>query len=92
MRLTEDDKKLLKSWGHPDRDMEQIEEAIRKTVYTIYRTDSGKGKRISAKAALEILGRRAFLSGISRSAFHYTALRKNDDHVEVHFNSKKLFE
>lgn len=92
MKLTSDDKRLLRSWGHSDQDMEQISEAIRKTTYTAYTAGSTRGKRISADTAVEILGRKVFLSGIGRSAFHFDALRENDEHTEVIFDSHKLFQ
>lgn len=92
MKLTPDDKRLLRSWGYLEQDMEQISEAIRKTTYTAYIADSTRGKGISADAAVSILGRETFLSGIGRSAFHFTALRENDEHTRVLFNSHKLFQ
>ena len=91
MKLTEDDKNLLKNWGYIERDFAQINEAIGQTVYTVYDPESSKSRRISAKTALEILGRKDFLSGISRSAFHFTSLRENEKHIQVFFNSRKLF-
>ena len=86
MKLNKEDKALLKEWGHLESDLEQIEEATRKTKYEL------NDKNISTKKAIEILGREKYLSGISRSAFHWTALRSNDNNESVFFNSSKLFE
>lgn len=86
MKLTENDKQILKKWGHPDADIPQIEEATGKTIYKL-----NFKERISAKRAIELLGRKEFLSGISRSAFHFTATRniENTDDV-VYFDSSAL--
>jgi hypothetical protein len=48
-------------------------------------------KKISQEKALEILGREEYLSGISRSAFHWSAVRDNNGET-VYFDSSKLFE
>ena len=81
MRLNRDDKEMLENMGYPTSDFAQIENAIGKTKYTM------DGKRISAKKAIEILGKHDFLSGIARSAFHWTSMRG-----EVSFDSSKIFE
>ena len=86
MKLTIEDMKLLKKNGFLDKDMYQIEEATRKTVYET------NDKKITQKEALEILGREEYLSGISRSAFHWSAVRDNSKGESVYFNSRKLFE
>ena len=45
-----------------------------------------------AVQALEILGEKKFLSGISRSAYHYTAARETEDgEFVVYFDSSVLF-
>ena len=92
MKLTFEDRHLLRSWGNSEQDIKQIAEAIRKTTYTAYTAGSTRGKRISADTAVEILGRKVFLSGIGRSAFHFTAMRENDEHTRVLFDSHKLFQ
>jgi len=91
MKLTPDDKQLLRNWNYTDSDIEQISDAIRCTTYTFYAASSEQGKRISADAAVETLGRKDFLSGIARSAFHFTAMRINDADIKVLFDSHKLF-
>ena len=70
MKLTKDDKDYLKSIGYTDDDMQQIEETSRKTTFV-----NDYGEKISADSAIHILGRKDFLSGIARSAFHHSALR-----------------
>ena len=85
MKLTKEDKELLKNWGHEERDFNQIEEA---TIKTTYKTNRNK---ITANEALDILGRKVYLSGISRSAFHWSACRQNEKGQTVYFDSSKLF-
>lgn len=82
--LTEDDLIQLTQWGHSLDELEQIETSYKVTVY------KHDGKRISAKKAKEILGNTEFLSGLSRSSFHWTAARENNG-VTVSFDSRKLF-
>ena len=85
MKLTSMDKELLKNWGHEDEDCNQIERATTKTTY------KSDNKKISLDEALKILGRETYLSGISRSAFHFSAYRQNEKGVAVLFDSSKLF-
>ncbi len=86
MKLNKEDKELLIEWGYLDEDLDQIERATTKTVYEI------NDKKISAKKAIELLGREKYLSGIGRSAFHWSATRSNDNNETVFFDSSKLFE
>lgn len=85
MKLSNEDKIYLKNLGYLEKDMGQIERAIRKTVYTLDQ------KKISSKYAIETLGRKEFLSGIGRSAFHWSAVRQTEDGRSVYFDSSKLF-
>lgn len=85
MRLTNEDKKYLNGLGYTVKDFKQIEEAMSKTVYEL------DDKRISRKKAIELLGRTMYLSGISRSAFHWSACREIADGQTVYFDSSKLF-
>ncbi len=88
MKLTDRDKEDLKKRGYLEKDLEHIEEAMKKTVYKL-----NDKKRISAKKACELLGRDVYLSGISRSAFHWSACRDiGDSGNVVFFDSSKLFE
>lgn len=87
MKLTENDKKILKKWGYSDDDIPQIEEATEKAIYKLnYKV------RITAKEAIKLLGRSDYLSGISRSAFHFTASRRVENTGDVvSFDSSALF-
>ena len=77
MRLTDSDKECLKAWGYPEQDMKQIEEE----------------GRISAEKASKLLGREAYLSGLSRSAFHWSASRDiGDSGNTVSFDWSSLFQ
>ena len=109
MKLTETDKKQLKENGYVESDFPQIERAMQKskTKYSTVNIQTGKKETISRERAIEILGRETWLSGISRSAFHWTATRdnmrgyfkpKSADYVVtqmptqiVHFDSSNLF-
>lgn len=86
--ITKEDKAYLSGLGYPKRDIDQIEYAASHTKYIHGST------RISGTKAIEILGKKAFLSGLSRSAFHETALRepldKNDFNM-VLFDSSEMF-
>ena len=87
MKLTNEDKALLLDWGYTEKDFAQIEEAFKKskTTYTL------GSQRIVREKAIAVLGRRNYLSGIARSAFHYTAARETADGQFVYFDSSKLF-
>lgn len=87
MKLSKEDKKILESWGHPKSDFRQIENALNKTVYIL---ESDNNRRINAKEARNLLGNETFLSGISRSAFHWDCSRENNGHV-VSFDSSRIF-
>lgn len=85
MKLTENDKALLKSWECPESDFSQIEDAFSITVYDL------NGKRIFRKKAIELLGWEVYLSGIARSALHYTAYRETAAGTGILFDSSALF-
>ena len=85
MRLTDSDKEYLKAWGYLEQDMKQIEEAMRKTVYKINQETDFRREGL--------LGREAYLSGLSRSAFHWSASRDiGDSGNTVSFDSSSLFQ
>ena len=86
MKLNKEDKQLLKDWGYPEDDFRQIEEATTKTKYEL------GDEKISRTKVIEILGRELYLSGIARSAFHWSAYRTNENGQGIYFNSSKLFE
>ncbi len=89
MKLTEEDKNMLIQWGYSEEDIPQIKKAIRVSQYYVYEIHQ-RDIPISLNEALELLGRGKFLSGIARSAFHWSALRENNN-VKILFSSKKLF-
>lgn len=104
LKLSDSDIAYLKKIGHTDEDIPQIEEALNVTKYTLGNADvSDNGNieipdeeddvEITAQEAREILGDDKFLSGLSRSAFHWTSGRWSDDDTKyVSFDSSKLFE
>lgn len=87
MKLTKSDKEYFLRIGHNEDDLKQLEKATGKTKYTINYKD-----KISTDKAIELLGREAYLSGISRSTFHRTAEQEigNTENVVV-FDSSALF-
>ena len=90
MKLTSEDKALLRQYGYADENFPQIELAMQ-TRYTKYKLGN---TAISRERALGLLGRRKYLSGIARSAFHYTAARTIEESEEsgvVCFDSSRLF-
>lgn len=89
MKLTEADRILLKKWGYSNEDIPQIEKAIGVSKYYLYKNQEDSTP-ISSPKALKLLGKEKFLSGIARSAFHYSALRENNN-VQILFDSKRLF-
>lgn len=76
------------------KDWNQITYAMRANV-TSYRYFDGERERpISRGEAINLLGEDNFLSGIVRSAFHWTATREVEGtsyKQYVHFDSSKLF-
>lgn len=87
MKLLKKEKEYLQKAGYRESDFRQIQEAVGRTVYTV----NGK-EEISAKRAKELLGRQTFLSGLTRSAFHWSAVRKTASGETIHFDSSKLFQ
>lgn len=91
MKLTKADREYIRRNFHEnDAAIAQIERAIGKTIFT---ADDGNGeRRISCAAAMDILGREAFLSGMDRAAFHWSAVRTNsDESIVVYFDASKFF-
>lgn len=87
MKLTAEDKQRLIEWGYTESDLPQIEEAMRKS-RTTYKM---KGRIIQREEAVATLGRLEYLSGIARSAFHFSAARTSLDGRVVIFDSSRLF-
>ena len=80
MTLTEKDKADLLAMDVPAEDFQQIEEVAQTkyTRYMLYENGSERGKRISREETIQLLGRRVWLSGLARSAFHSSACRGPD--------------
>ena len=68
-RLTDQDKQILLECGYLNRDFAQIEFAAQE-VDLFY-----DNKKISIDTCIELLGRKRFLTGIARAAFHWSASR-----------------
>ena len=87
MKLTNVDKELILKNGYTDKDFPQIEAAMLKknTKYEL------NDKPISREEAISILGRKAYISGICRSAFHWSAAREATENRIVYFDSSNLF-
>lgn len=83
--LTDEDKKQLLDWGYLESDLDQIERAGNVTIYEI------NDKVANREEVIAKLGREDYLNGLSRSAFHWSAMRDAKDGSEVSFNSEKLF-
>lgn len=95
MKLTNCEKDILTEFGHSEEDFEQIQKSM-DSRYTKYKYGyNGCEKNITREKAYELLGMRKFMSGISRSAFHRSAIRFVDDNREengyVYFDSSVLF-
>lgn len=92
MKLTAEDKELLSDWGFPEDDFEQIEEAMKKkyTKYALLINDKAD-QPITREEAIQLLGRESYLSGITRSAFHWSSVRSNGKGKSVYFKSHDLF-
>ena len=94
-KLTEKDKKLLKEWGYFDEDIAQIEKGANVgTITFTYKKNKDVEHEITPQKAIRIIGREQFLSGLSRSAFHWSAIRyvkNNDKNGFVYFHMDKLY-
>lgn len=85
MKLTEQDKQTLRDFGHPESDMRQLGEAARRCKYT-----DEHHKRISAEKVIEKIGRRAWLAGLSRAAYHASASQGEYGQNYVSFDCWKM--
>ena len=99
MKFTDSDKQYLLEKVYNgvmktlEEDLPQIEEAADVTTYTLFEEDRDCGM-ITRDAAIKLVGREMWLSGLARSAFHWTAYRQvldNPNSGLVMFDSKKLF-
>ena len=85
MKRTEKMKETLRKWGHPEDELQQIERAIEVTTY------ERNGRYIQMDCARRLLGTDAWLSGLSRSAFHWTSARIDHYGQTIYFDSSRLF-
>lgn len=85
--LSSEQKKLILSFGYPKEDLNQIEKALKYTDFQQLPDD----ENITIEKAVEILGEKTFLSGMCRSAFHWSAVRESEKGEKVYFNSSRLF-
>lgn len=84
-RLTDEDKKILLSWGNREDELDQIELEANVCEYTqCYK--SKPDRKITRDEAIKLLGRKEFLSGIERTAFHWNCGRERGNRY-VHFES-----
>lgn len=88
MKLTEEQKNLLLRRGYTQKDFGQIEKAIGRTSYTIVTEKEERDAK--EEEVIATLGMEEWLSGVARSAFHWSASRKKGG-TEVLFDSRKLF-
>lgn len=95
MKLTNEDKEMLGIWGNTEEHIAQIEEALNKSTYVLMKAENNNSMRkITAKDAIKLLGEKVFLSGLDRSAFHFTSVREIPDtegQYVVNFDSHVLF-
>ena len=83
--LTDEDRKILLDWGNTEAELDQIELEANVCEYT-QRFKSRPDRKITRDEAIKILGRREFLSGIERTAFHWNCGRERGKRY-VHFES-----
>jgi hypothetical protein len=78
MKFTDTDKAYLIQIGNGERHLPQIEDATQVVRFTM------NGRRISSKRAIKEIGRKEFLSAMSRCAYHQTASRRTptDDAID----------
>lgn len=83
-QLTKDEKEYFKTAGFTEEEIKQIENAYKYTTYTMLVGDDEES--LTAEEAMKILGRRKFVLGLERSAFHRTASQEH-----VYFDSSEFF-
>lgn len=91
MKLSKEDIKYLLNIGYLKSDIPQIEKAISVSTYTLIKTDTTKNERLTVKEVIEQLDRKSFLSGIARSAFHWSSSRRTSKCDAIYFDSSALF-
>ena len=86
MKLTKNERTILAKWGHDESEIERIQWAAEFTNY------ERNGVGISEENAKRLLGTEKWLSGLSRSAFHWTSYRLDRYGKGISFDSSMLFE
>lgn len=89
MKLTKQDKELLKSWGYSQNAISQIGYAINHS-YIKYRLGKVGTKEITLDEAISILGRERYLGGVAKSVFRWYTVRTADNGISVNFDSSKF--
>ena len=90
-KLSKEHQEIILNFGYPERDLVQIEKALKYTDFELYDQSETEDEKITIDKAIEILGEELFLSGICRSAFHWSATRESKKRQKVYFNSSRLF-
>lgn len=88
--LNRDDRLALQGKGFSAKDIGEIDFVARRTKYYLLLGGDAR-KRISMTEAIDVLGRERWLSGLSRSTFHWTSVRSSDDGEEVLFDSTEAY-
>ena len=92
--LTGEDLNILKKMGFRKADLERIDRSYAVTRYAIFKDgDDGRCIIITPEKARKLLGDTDFLSGLTRSIFHWSASRKikGIDGYTLEFDSSELF-
>lgn len=89
--MTKYQEDYFKAHGEDESSFRQINEAMRRTKYTLITPYTSK--KIKKDEAMRILGEDLYLSGIQRSAFHGTATREvmGGEFQMVYFDSSALW-
>lgn len=86
MKLTKLDIEILRSMNYNNKDIQQIIE-VAKGNNTTYEYNNQK---IPAQKAIDLVGRKTYLSALTRSAFHWSATATNENKT-VYFDSSNFF-
>ncbi len=89
MRWRKEDLEKLKRDGFDEKDIKQIRYSGKFLKLTT-KLDNGKEVRLTQNKAIEILGKDTFISGMERSAFHFTSSRSNNG-VTIFFDCSNMF-
>lgn len=79
MKTTKEMENILLVFGHDKKDLWQLKKAIRECKLTLTDKNTNESTKINNEKAVEVLGMKTFLSGISRAAFHATCSRDSED-------------